>query len=226
MTYVMSDIHGCYEEYMDMIAKINLKDTDSLYILGDIIDCGENPIKVLQDMSMRVNVFPIFGDHEYTAYENMKMLVESADSLDAETLEALTDWVQNGGQSTINEFMQLEQEEKEGILEYLEEFSMYETVEVEGKKYILVHAGLRDFDPEKDLDEYEPEDLLFDEADYSKKYFKDTYLVTGHTPTFRIDEESRGVIYKNKNHIAIDCGAEYGEGLGCICLETGKEYYC
>ena len=32
-----------------------------------------------------------------------------------------------------------------------------------------------------------------------------------------------GRIFRQNNHIAIDCG--YGGLLGAICLETGKEFY-
>ena len=37
-TYVMSDIHGCYNEFMDMINEINFSKEDKLIIAGDYID--------------------------------------------------------------------------------------------------------------------------------------------------------------------------------------------
>ena len=43
-TYVISDIHGNYNAYMDMLKKIQFDDDDILYILGDILDRGPNPI--------------------------------------------------------------------------------------------------------------------------------------------------------------------------------------
>ena len=42
-----------------MIDLIDLKETDTLYILGDIIDRGVNSMKILQDMMKRSNVFGI-----------------------------------------------------------------------------------------------------------------------------------------------------------------------
>ena len=33
-TYVISDIHGEYERFMELLEEIELKDTDTLYILG------------------------------------------------------------------------------------------------------------------------------------------------------------------------------------------------
>ena len=34
MIYVMSDIHGMYDKYIEMMDLIDLKETDTLYILG------------------------------------------------------------------------------------------------------------------------------------------------------------------------------------------------
>ena len=56
MTYVMSDIHGQYEKYIKMLDIISFSDDDELYVLGDVIDRGEHPVKILLDMSMRGNV--------------------------------------------------------------------------------------------------------------------------------------------------------------------------
>ena len=37
-TYVISDIHGMYNKFVELLNKIKLKDTDTLYILGDVLD--------------------------------------------------------------------------------------------------------------------------------------------------------------------------------------------
>ncbi len=47
MIYVMSDIHGEYDKYIKMLELINFSDEDELYILGDIVDRGKEPVKVL-----------------------------------------------------------------------------------------------------------------------------------------------------------------------------------
>ena len=44
MTYAISDIHGCYEEYIKLLEKIGFSEDDTLYILGDIFDRGEKTI--------------------------------------------------------------------------------------------------------------------------------------------------------------------------------------
>ena len=39
-TYVISDIHGQYNMFIELLDKSDLKDTDTLYILGDVLDRG------------------------------------------------------------------------------------------------------------------------------------------------------------------------------------------
>ena len=60
MIYVMSDIHGCYEEYLEVLRVIDFRDEDQLYVLGDMVDRGKEPIKLLMDMMSRHNVFPLY----------------------------------------------------------------------------------------------------------------------------------------------------------------------
>lgn len=47
MIYVCSDIHGNYEKYRALIEKISLRDEDTLYVLGDVIDRGPEGVRIL-----------------------------------------------------------------------------------------------------------------------------------------------------------------------------------
>ena len=40
MQYAASDIHGCYDKYVQLLRRIDLKASDTLYVLGDMIDRG------------------------------------------------------------------------------------------------------------------------------------------------------------------------------------------
>ena len=46
-TYVVSDIHGEYELFIRLLEEIHLKETDTLYVLGDILDKGPHPIQII-----------------------------------------------------------------------------------------------------------------------------------------------------------------------------------
>lgn len=73
-TYVISDIHGNYNAYMDMLKKIQFDDDDILYILGDILDRGPNPIQVILDVMKRPNVEMLAGNHCVMALECLSFL--------------------------------------------------------------------------------------------------------------------------------------------------------
>lgn len=227
----MSDLHGCYNKYKQMLEKIKFNSKDTLYVLGDSIDRGDDGIKILLDMMKRPNVVPMLGNHEYMAYSVLKKFSVEITAynynshLDSEAIEMYENWMFNGGITTSQAFAKLDRATRESIIEYLGEFELYEELEVNGNAFVLVHGGLVGFEEDKDLDEYDIHDIIWGRCDYARRYYKDKYLVTGHTPTYNIDENCKGKIYRQNNHIAIDCGAVYGGSLGCICLDTLEEFY-
>lgn len=235
MIYCIADLHGDYIRYDTILKMINFSDNDTLYVLGDVVDRGSDSCKILLDMMQRPNIIPILGNHEYMAMQTLKWLKnditeENLSKLSNDRLTGLNEWLNVGGMTTLDEFRKLTKDEQEMVLEYLEEFSLYEEVSVGGKDFVLVHAGLDNFSPDKNLDDYQLHELIFNKPDYSKKYFEDKYLVTGHTPTRFIHEEingySRNIIFVNNNHIAIDCGCGHDGLLGAICLDTFEDFYC
>ena len=230
-TYVISDVHGNYEGYMKILELIHFSDEDTLYVNGDVIDRGTGGIKILQHMMMQPNIYPILGNHEYAAATCLRFLMkeiteESIGAIDEETIKNLMEWQNIGGQCTMDAFHKLSREEKQDIVDYLEEFSLYEEVSVNEKQFVIVHAGLTNFSPDRPLETYEMYELIFKAPDYDRIYFPDKYLVTGHLPTKVIEGNSRpNKIFRKNNHIAIDCAAGYDGCVGCICLDTFEEFY-
>ena len=222
MTYVMSDIHGNYEKFKEMIEQIRLRDDDILYILGDSVDVGDEPMELIADLSVRLNVYAIAGEHDYLAarmLHGFEKMLKSGAAPDAGYISEMTAWVQDGGQTTLEGFRALGEEEREGVLEYLADMTLYEEVEVKGKNYLLVHAGIADYDPDTDLDDYQPEDFFTEALDASYELVDGTTVVVGHVPT------KSGTIEYGEGSIFINCGVAEGGTLACLCLETGTEYY-
>ena len=50
MIYVMSDIHGEYDKFKEVLKQINLQKEDLLYVLGDVVDRGPHPMEILLKM--------------------------------------------------------------------------------------------------------------------------------------------------------------------------------
>lgn len=231
MTYVMSDIHGQYEKYIKMLDIISFSYDDELYVLGDVIDRGEHPVKILLDMSMRGNIFPILGNHEMMALSVLRKLCveitdENCDSgITLDDIKALTMWQMDGGDTTLAELKILDNDTKLSLIEYLEDFSPYEELTVGGREYLLVHGGIPLDKVNVPLEEQSLGEILTERPDYTVRYFKGKYLVTGHTPTLNIGSEYDGKMYLKNGHIAIDCGAGFDRPLGCIRLDDHAEFY-
>lgn len=232
MIYVMSDLHGEYEKYMEMLKKINFNENDILYILGDVVDRGKKPFEILKDMSMRDNVYPVIGNHELIALELLRYLsVEITEenydkTLDETIMKATIEWQLSGGSSTIDGYLSLSKQERNELLEYMSDFAPYETIDIEDKTFILVHAGLGNFEPNKKLKDYSLNELTWTRPQYNQKYFDDNniFIVCGHTPTLALTGKPE--IYHCNQHLIIDCGATFKGGrLACLCLDTMEEYY-
>ena len=46
MKYCISDVHGEYELFLQLLKKINFSDKDEMYICGDIIDKGKSSVRL------------------------------------------------------------------------------------------------------------------------------------------------------------------------------------
>lgn len=231
-TYVMSDLHGNYEAYQKMLAKINFQQEDMLYILGDILDRGPNPIQIILDLMKRPNVEIIAGNHCVMACECFKFLLseiteENISQIDGAVIEKLLNWQENGAKTTMDEFYQCDKALQKEIVEFISDFEVYDEIEVGDKTFVLVHAGLKNFSPDRELWDYDLNELVWERADYEQRYFEDKYVITGHTPTMLIQNNTApGFIYQANHHIAIDCGCSFPGGrLGCLRLEDMKEFY-
>lgn len=230
MNYVVADIHGCYEEYMELMQKINFSEEDRLYILGDILDRGPNPMKVLLDIMKKKNVTYIIGNHDYLFLYFMRkkgLGIAGKQEMPVDDILDYHKYLDDGGLTSVKEYMQLSKEEKQKVCEFLENAHVYDEVTMADKRYILVHAGIADFLEEKSLEEYDFLDFICERTDYKKRYYQDknTYVITGHTPVMRIHEDSSSKVYTGNGHIAIDCGCVYGAKLAAYCIDSGETIY-
>ena len=69
MNYAIANLHGDYDRYQKMLGKIALKEDDTLYVLGNVLDpeALDGGMKLFQDMALRPNVIPILGRNEFLA---------------------------------------------------------------------------------------------------------------------------------------------------------------
>jgi serine/threonine protein phosphatase 1 len=137
-TYAISDIHGCYDQFQELLDKIGFSDNDTLYVLGDIIDRGPKSAEMLRwaldDASE--NVHFLLGNHE------LMMLEEAQED---GTLACRWDdtWEINGGTDTLDQINEMADKEwqRTKIVPWAKSLKPWAEISVDGKPMMLVHAG-------------------------------------------------------------------------------------
>lgn len=230
MIYVISDLHGYpHEKFLALLDKAGFGKDDFLYILGDVVDRnGDGGVETLNWLMYQTNVQLILGNHEAMllacSFVFDEITEDSIESLTAEKIDMLTRYQLDGGDITLKAMQKLPKETQQDILDYLRDCPLYETVNAGGKDFILVHAGLGNFDPTKQIEDYTTEELLWSWPELTDIYYKDKITVFGHTPTFSFGDEYEGRIIKTATWIDIDVGAGFGREPVLVRLEDMKEY--
>lgn len=238
--YVLSDLHGHRKEFYKMLKEIDFQEEDLLIIDGDVIDRGEESIALLQDIFKMENVILLKGNHE-------DMMIEGLFEYD---FDVFTNWMKNGGGTTYKEIQNLDKSEQNNIYRNLKKLDNAIIVEINGKTYVIVHAGLF-FIPGIEIEELlkmQGNNILWIRERFLKSKVKTDYkVIFGHTQTFTIpyeltsypeyymegsfdekkvlEEAKQSKIWFKDNKIGIDCGLANDGILGCLRLNDMKEFY-
>ena len=242
MIYVIGDIHGCYEEFMAMLDKIEFdSEFDMMYCVGDYIDRGKDSYKMMQfvdEFSESCCFRFIRGNHEQEFITNMDLLNSIDSKLPAheicEQLHIKSMYFDTYG--TIRQLI------KEGHVQYLtrmsnifRKFPLYYQFHYRGNTYIIVHAGFSNKLTGEDFENF----VLYarDEA-YTKGGVEKRIIISGHTPTI-VDGEfsyNDGNVFKYERpeiqctFYNIDCGCCFKDRdknakLACIRLDDNEIFY-
>ena len=124
-TYVMSDIHGHFDEFLSMLNLIEFKENDTLYILGDIIDRGTKSLLLFDYIVSHKNIHLLKGNHEKLFEEYYETNNNSL-------------WFENGGNSTFSELKLKDKEYIDNMYKYIKNTPTIKLVD----NFLLVHAEL------------------------------------------------------------------------------------
>ena len=230
MTYVISDLHGYrIEKLKELLEKTNFSEDDWLYILGDVIDRnGDGGIGVLQWLIKQPNAELIMGNHEAMLlacdfiFENVTDAF--LEDFGEKKNRLLINYLFNGGSVTLRNLAKLDVEARYKIVDYLRSCPLYKEVNVNGEKYILVHAGLDNFSPDKKINDYSANELLWAEPELNDEYYDYIHTVFGHTPTHLFGEQYNGKIVETRTWTCLDCGAASGNEPVLFRLDDKKEF--
>ena len=215
MIYIMSDIHGRKDRFDDILKQIQLTYKDTLYILGDVIDRNPDGITILKYIMSKPNIKMLLGNHE-------NMMINALNSK-----YSIGIWYYNGGTVTHNRWKKQRISTREQILNYLISLPIMQDLELNGKKYRLVHSK----SPNDKLlangsIELLRKEVLWQRINASDTGPEDMTVIFGHTPTINYQDCEPLRIWHGNNLIGIDCGAAYLEGrLACLRLNDMKEFY-
>lgn len=244
-TYVISDIHGHLKPFERVLEAIAPTDDDHIYILGDMIDRGPDPVGVLRLCRSLPNTTVLMGNHE-------AMMLDCLIGSDSEI--AWMNWGYNGGVITAEELQKVSDEECDELVDWVQNLPLSAYCHVDGRTYLLVHAGIRPgtFEvPEEWTDEavravleaQTPEDLLWIREEFwgqptglVNEQGEGPIVVAGHTPTVVVarfaDLMDREPTYAGlsrmlrlgarpetgdvADRLAVDCGAGSVRGGGRV----------
>lgn len=249
MHYVIGDVHGCYDELMLLLQKIEAKDKDARYIfVGDFIDRGKQVWDVLK--WVMENITPdgkyqsVRGNHEQMVLEWYGKWLEWLEKggnvlckVNPVTFERMPEtYYDFSGWLDARDY--LHPEKLEPVMKFFHSLPYSKDLTVSnGKKqvhYKIVHAW-HDYN-ETSIETQEHNNIWA--RCYSGNWVSEDIIVHGHTPTCGeryIDSDKRnvrpGMINYRRNSINVDGGCVFTSvyPLPCmlcaICLETLEEIY-
>ena len=230
--FACSDIHGQFDLFRKMLDDIRFSEDDILYIVGDIIDRGPGSIPMLQEIMKNENIMCTIGNHELMMYTEYRVPQRESYWL----------YSANGGTVTQSAFRELDADEQEQILDYIENMALQIDLTINDTHYLLSHS---DFLKDKNsvLFKDVPYEVTFDvvwnspwrmwEYVPKQKYKSDGRVhVIGHVPSQYIPENSaktNAYIDKKNRIVNIDLGcARIGNRVsvdGCsLCCMNLTEY--
>jgi serine/threonine protein phosphatase 1 len=203
-TFVISDIHGCYDSLLALLDKIRPDlGRDTIIFLGDYIDRGPDSKKVVSEVIRLMEeapgrVIPLMGNHEQIFLASLAG-------------EERDFYLRMGGDSTLASYgISPPYTGRIASAIPISHFHFFNELLLfwEDRDNIYVHAGLQ---PGVHLSQQSPrwccwarEQFLESGYDFGKR------VIFGHTPFARPLVE--------KKRIGIDTGAVYGGSLTCLVL--------
>ena len=237
MHYAIADIHGCFDDFIQLINKIESKDSQAEFIiLGDIIDRGPKVWEMLawarQNVSSTGKYQMLMGNHEELAiewYENSflpwyKNRNKRSTDLPKSSFD-FAELVRANCMSNINKL--------EDIISFFEKQPLYKHLIIDEKEYILAHAWapqptkMQEIINGRTISEVEKSVFLWDRRAGMEYGHGEFVLIYGHTPTLDAQLSGCANIYRTKFTVDIDCGCVHMSGrLAAFCIESGKAIYC
>ncbi len=213
-TYCISDIHGHFDNLIRFVDTLNVD--DKVYVLGDVIDKGKDPIKCLELIMNDKRFSMLLGNHEYMMFD---MLIREDNTY--EYYEASSQWLDyNSGYDTYDQYKLLSQTDRLKILSFIESLPLnIPELIVNDRSFYLVHSCPKDNKQIKLIDAKYDLNLIYSYVwdrviPLDRLNIIDQIVIAGHSPVQihnqmyldTIKPAYSGKDIKSANYIDIDGG--------------------
>lgn len=221
-TIAIGDIHGGLKALVQLLERIEVTPEDELIFLGDYVDGwsdSANVVTYLIELAKQNTCIFLRGNHDDLTHRWLK------------TGELNEQWLQHGGQSSIDAYRNFTSEE---IQEHITFFDQMVDYYVDKKNRLFVHAGFTNLHgPEQEYHEtafywdrtlwetalsLNPQ-MSTDHKLYPKRLKLFAEIFIGHTPVTRINEEKP---VNAANLWNVDTGAAFMGKLSGINVDSKK----
>lgn len=232
-TYIVGDIHGCYDSWIQLKNKIEKLDSNANFIfVGDVIDRGPKSLEMIRwcmdNITEDGKYQMVIGNHEV---EKISWWTQNIDFYKyIEKVNNITNYDDIFYYSPSNSYdfdLLFKNFEHPGlmineIIEWFQTLDYYKDIVVNNQRFLIAHANIpysiinknHGFSLKKDLTESDKDFIIWDRdvGDFNK--IPDTILINGHTPTiscyaFQNNEDYMkysGRIFHTHNRYNVDCG--------------------
>lgn len=219
---VIGDIHGGLKALVQLLKKLDITPDDELIFLGDYVDGwsdSANVVSYLIELAKQNTCIFLRGNHDDLVHRWLK------------TGELNEQWLQHGGQSSIDAYRNFSDDQKAEHIQFYEQMFNYY---IDKENRLFVHAGFTNLHgPEQEYHDtgfywdrtlWETALALDDAMDPSDKYYpkrlklyKEIYI--GHTPVTRIGKNKP---VNKANLWNVDTGAAFKGNLSAIDINSKK----
>src|SRR4051812_2973253 len=198
-TIVVGDIHGCYDELMELVEQVELGENDRIVSVGDLITKGPKSREVLEIFMTDPRFSTVIGNHDLALRRHW-----NGEDIDLKSAQ--------------KEAHKELKSEKDAYVSFLNRLPF--TIDLD--THLVVHAGLR---PNVELYSQTTGDLTRirtlggdresdDGIPWYHVYYGDKVVLFGHWPS---TEPRRG-----KMAIGLDTGCAYGGALTAYIIEKDE----
>ncbi|MZQ84050.1 serine/threonine protein phosphatase [Paenibacillus sp. 5J-6] len=221
-TLVVSDIHGCVEEFKQLLVKVNFNaEEDQLVLLGDYVDRGPDSrgtVEYVMQLVREAGAIALKGNHDQRFVEVLS------------EVDPLTEmkFFEHGGIQTFQSFcgqsnLDIKQSKERILGKCLDHITFLNNLPLyyEDEGHIYVHAGLN---PAFVDWKTQPErDFMWIRAPFVQQptVVKKT-VIFGHTPAK--DIHGKADVWFDRDKIGIDGGCPYGFQLNCLEIKGENQY--